>query len=206
MERNRPFPDVDRAVLTYKVRYGTTWDSSKQRGKLWGLGGVSASGSKLGKERPPMHGVKANPGDGWSARRTVARGDNQVIDYIYDPQKDRPPYNDNPYGDRAWWGAQGATDGSNGHVDGWWRGEKNIITNGRWYTFTQRIDVDKGLIESYLDGELVAKTTGRPLRSAGADVNALLAHPYIGSKGNPDHIQAKEVWTYFTDIAVTAAR
>lgn len=198
------FPAMREGWLTFKVRYGDTWDTSKIRGKMWGFGGVSPSGSETGPDRPPMHGAKANPGDGWSARRMV-HPEGRVMEYIYDPAKDRYPNSDNRWGDDAWWAAEGSTDGSNRHVDGSPRGEK-LIKNGEWYTLAQYINVDKGLIESYIDGRLVSKTTDRPLIEAGAPINALLAHAYIGSEGNKYFRQSKEVWTYFTDISVTKVR
>lgn len=198
------FSDMQEGWLTYKVRYGTTWDNTQTRGKLWGLGGVSESGSDLGKDRPPMHGADADPGDGWSARRVVKEG-GQIIDYLYDPAKDRPPFDDNPFGDRAWWGAVGSTDGSNSHVDGWDRG-KALVENGKWMEFAQHIDVEAGLIESYLDGKLMSRVTSRPLVEAASPINALLAHAYIGSEDSGNNVQTKEVWTYITDISVVQTR
>lgn len=221
------FDGLERAQLDYWMMLGSTWENNLFVGKLWGLGGVSPSGSETGPDRPPMHGATVNAGDGWSARRMVGN-DYSPKDYIYTRLKEvADEYSGGtPWGLDAWWGADGSTDCSNRHIT---RGLAPTphypMSKQTWYRWRQRVDTTEpwtdalgytgvGVIRDYVqvngDWKLVncaPSMIGPSSGFAGSDanVNCLLAHIYIGSTGNPayDPTNGQDRWWYIADPVVS---
>jgi hypothetical protein len=172
-------PDMEEAILRYRVRFPPDFDFSKGGGKLPGL-----SGAAPGVYRPPMHCSAVTGLEGFSARHTWHRG-GRLAQYLYHVGKE-----DN-CGDKTWLSDR-----------------ERVLQPATWHEIVQRVKMNdvgenNGIVETWVDGELAASRDDLILRSTDAfAVNRLTFDSYFGGKDAEKWGHDQREIFHFDDFAV----
>lgn len=172
---DRSYPE---AYLTYRVRFGSSFDFSRNGGKLPGLAGGPEGNSP--KSCEPVDGT-----NGFSARMMWHRGGDLDM-YVYHP--DKP-------GDC---GENFAFQGLRLTDDRWYIIQQRIVMN----TPGRR----DGLIEGWVDGVKRISHKDIRFRGHGVDdwgVNQLMFHTYFGGNVHKGWVHKRDEFMYYDDIVVS---
>lgn len=184
--RDRPGGEPEEAYFRYYIRFGESWNPSKDGGKLPGLAGIY--------DRGGWGARKSNGVNGWSARGSFIvqpkasspyakyRG---VGSYVYHTRM-RDQYGD------AW---------------GWGLGPTGLLEKNRWYSIEQRVKLNTpsradGVLQAWIDGKQVFSREDIQYRSVpDLRIESVWLNVYHGGAA-----PAPQDMTLFMDNIVVARR